>query len=251
MNNRLGEVRKNNFGTDMKIIRYETCEDIDVQFLDGNYYVFQHTTYPNFKNGCIKNPYDKSVFGIGYVGDGKYQTRVNGVNTIYYNTWHDMIRRCYNEGTKDKFPAYYGICKVCNQWLNMQIFSEWFEENKYECGERLHIDKDILYPGNKIYSPDTCILVPQRINMLFMNKPNKRGLPNGIRKAYGKYLAKYNNEELGAYTTLEDAYNVYAAKKEENIKQIADEYKELIPEKLYVALCNYNVKIENDKNYVA
>ena len=251
MNNRLGEVRKNNFGTDMKIIRYGTCEDIDVQFLDGNYYVFQHTTYPNFKNGCIKNPYDKSVFGIGYVGDGKYQTRVNGVNTIYYNTWHDMIRRCYNEGTKDKFPAYYGICKVCNQWLNMQIFSEWFEENKYECGERLHIDKDILYPGNKIYSPDTCILVPQRINMLFMNKPNKRGLPNGIRKAYGKYLAKYNNEELGAYTTLEDAYNVYAAKKEENIKQIADEYKELIPEKLYVALYNYKVKIENDKNYVA
>ena len=251
MNNRLGEVRKNNFGTDMKIIRYETCEDIDVQFLDGNYYVFQHTTYPNFKNGCIKNPYDKSVFGIGYVGDGKYQTRVNGVNTIYYNTWHDMIRRCYNEGTKDKFPAYYGICKVCNQWLNMQIFSEWFEENKYECGERLHIDKDILYPGNKIYSPDTCILVPQRINMLFMNKPNKRGLPNGIRKAYGKYLAKYNNEELGSYTTLEDAYNVYAAKKEENIKQIADKYKELIPEKLYVALCNYKVKIENDKNYVA
>ena len=162
-----------------------------------------------------------------------------------------MIRRCYNEGTKDKFPAYYGICKVCNQWLNMQIFSEWFEENKYECGERLHIDKDILYPGNKIYSPDTCILVPQRINMLFMNKPNKRGLPNGIRKAYGKYLAKYNNEELGAYTTLEDAYNVYAAKKEENIKQIADEYKELIPEKLYVALYNYKVKIENDKNYVA
>ena len=251
MNNRLGEVRKNNFGTDMKIIRYGTCEDIDVQFLDGNYYVFKHTTYPNFKNGCIKNPYDKSVFGIGYVGDGKYQTRVNGVNTIYYNTWHDMIRRCYNEGTKDKFPAYYGICKVCNQWLNMQIFSEWFEENKYECGERLHIDKDILYPGNKIYSPDTCILVPQRINMLFMNKPNKRGLPNGIRKAYGKYLAKYNNEELGAYTTLEDAYNVYAAKKEENIKQIADEYKELIPEKLYVALYNYKVKIENDKNYVA
>ena len=251
MNNRLGEVRKNNFGTDMKIIRYGTCEDIDVQFLDGNYYVFQHTTYPNFKNGCIKNPYDKSVFGIGYVGDGKYQTRINGVNTIYYNTWHDMIRRCYNEGTKDKFPAYYGICKVCNQWLNMQIFSEWFEENKYECGERLHIDKDILYPGNKIYSPDTCILVPQRINMLFMNKPNKRGLPNGIRKAYGKYLAKYNNEELGAYTTLEDAYNVYAAKKEENIKQIADEYKELIPEKLYVALYNYKVKIENDKNYVA
>ncbi|SOY32484.1 hypothetical protein AMURIS_05249 [Acetatifactor muris] len=87
--------------------------------------------------------------------------------------------------------------------------------------------------------------------MLFLNKPNKRGLPNGIRKAYGKYLAKYNNEELGSYKALEAAYNMYATKKEENIKQIADEYKELIPEKLYFALYNYKVKIENDKNYVA
>lgn len=33
--------------------------------------------------------------------------------------------------------------------------------NKYECDERLYIDKDILYPGNKVYSPDTCLLVPQ------------------------------------------------------------------------------------------
>ena len=252
MNNRLGEVRKNNFGTDMKIIRYGTCEDIDVQFLDGNYYVFQHTTYPNFKNGCIKNPYDKSVFGIGYVGDGKYQTRVKGVNTIYYNTWHDMIRRCYNEGTKDKFPAYYGICKVCNQWLNMQIFSEWFEENKYECGERLHIDKDILYPGNKIYSPDTCILVPQRINLLFMNKPNKRGLPNGIsQKSNGSYSVKYAGMDYGTRKTLEDAFELYSEKKKESIINAANDYKEIIPYRLYEALLNYEVRIDVDKNYVA
>lgn len=249
MNNRLGEVRKNNFGTDMKIIRYETCEDIDVQFLDGNYYVFQHTTYPNFKNRCIKNPYDKSVFGIGYVGDGKYQTRVNGVNTIYYNTWHDMIHRCYNEGTKDKFPAYYGICKVCNQWLNMQIFSEWFEENKYECGERLHIDKDILYPGNKIYSPDTCILVPQRINMLFMNKPNKRGLPNGIAKYKSGYLAKYGGKELGIFSTVEEAYIEQTKKKKEAIEELANEYKNIIPKEVYDAVMAYEFRIENDKNY--
>lgn len=250
MNNRLGEVRKNNFGTDMKIIRYETCEDIDVQFLDGNYYVFQHTTYPNFKNGCIKNPYDKSVFGIGCVGDGKYQTRVNGVNTIYYNTWHDMIRRCYNEGTKDKFPAYYGICKVCNQWLNMQIFSEWFEENKYECDGRLHIDKDILFRGNKIYAPDKCILVPQKINMLFMNKLNNRGLPNGIEKCVHGYLAKYGGKHIGIYSTIEEAYYYHTKKKKEEIIKVANEYKTVMPNYVYEAILAYEFDIHNDKNYV-
>ena len=73
-------------------------------------------------------------------------------------------------------------------WHNYQNFAQWFNENRYDVEGRLHIDKDILYPGNKIYCPDTCLLVPQRINMLFLNKPNKRGLPNGIIKSSDKYL---------------------------------------------------------------
>lgn len=40
MNERLGETRLNNFGTEMKIIRYNNSEDIDIQFLDEYYYVY-------------------------------------------------------------------------------------------------------------------------------------------------------------------------------------------------------------------
>lgn len=251
MNERLGETRLNNFGTEMKIIRYNNSEDIDVQFLDEYYYVYHHTTYSNFKSGCIKNPYDKSVFGVGCVGDGKYLTRENGINTIHYNTWHDMLKRCYNEGSKDKFPAYFGICKVCNHWLNMQNFSEWFDEKKYECGERLHIDKDILYVGNKIYSKDTCILVPQYINALFMNKKNSRGLPNGVIKQSNGYLAKYNGESLDVFPTVEEAYVAQRAKKKEEIIKIANERRSELPDYVYEALLRYEFRIENDVNYAA
>lgn len=252
MNERIGEVKLNHFGTEMKIVRYENSDNIDVQFLDDNFYIYHNTTYSNFKSGCIKNPYDKSVFGVGYIGVGKYQTRINGVNTIYYNTWCDMLRRCYHEGVKDKFSSYFGICAVCSRWLNLQDFGEWFETNRYECGERLHIDKDILYPGNKIYSPDTCLLVPQRINMLFLNKPNKRGFPNGIdRTKSGKYSVVYSGEKLGIYKTLEDAYSIYADAKKKAIIRIANEYHEIIPDKLYKALLEYEVRIDIDKNYVA
>lgn len=237
---RLGEIRKNTFGTEMKIIRYNNSEDIDVQFLDDYYYVYHHTTYSNFKNGCIKNPYDKSVFGIGFVGDGKYLTRENGVNTIHYNTWHDMLKRCYNEVSKDKFPAYFGICKVCNHWLNMQNFSEWFDEKKYECGERLHIDKDILYVGNKIYSKDTCILVPQRINMLFMNKPNRFGLPSGISPmANGRYSVKYNGKLIGNADNLEEAVIMHEVEKQKAVIRITKEYKEILPVEVYDALMSW------------
>lgn len=114
----------------------------------------------------------------------------------------------------------------------------------------MHLDKDILYPGNKIYAPDKCILTPQRINELFAYKPKDNGLPVGISKTKsGKYVASYNSEHLGTYYTLKEAYEKYAMKKEEVIKQIAEEYKNKIPKDLYDALLRYKVDINNDRNY--
>ena len=68
---RLGEIRKNKFGTDMKIIEYVNSDNVTIKFLDEHGFE-KNTTYSNFKNGCIKNPYDKIIFGVGYLGEGKY-----------------------------------------------------------------------------------------------------------------------------------------------------------------------------------
>ncbi len=62
-------------------------------------------------------------------------------------------------------------------------------------------------------------------------------------------LGKYNQKELGTYKTILEAYSVYADEKEKAIKKIADEYKDVIPEKVYKALYDYKVDIRNDKNY--
>ena len=48
---------------------------------------------------------------------------------------------------------------------------------------------------------------------------------------------------LGLYNTIEDAFNAYKQSKETEIKQIADEYKDKIPNKLYEAMYNYKVEI--------
>ena len=87
--------------------------------------------------------------------------------------------------------------------------------------------------------------------MLFMNKLNKRGLPNGIYKNRNGYLAEYGEQKLGVYPTLEEAYAIYAMTKEKKIKEVADEYKDIIPKKVYEALYDYRVDIRNDKNYKA
>lgn len=234
----------------MKIICYRSWDDIDVEFLDEYKFIKEHTTYSNFKKGEIKNPYDKSVFDVGYIGAGKYMTRNRILRKpeTSYETWTSMLERCYKN--EKSFPAYFGVCSVCDEWLNFQSFAEWFENNKYEVDERLHIDKDILFPGNKVYSPNMCLLVPQRINMLFLHKSNNSGLPNGINKTKtNKYNASYCGKSLGTFSTLEEAYSVYAQNKENAIKKIADEYKENIPQKVFDALYHYKVKIINDRNF--
>lgn len=235
----------------MKIIRYNKSDDIDVMFLDEHSYVAQNVTYLNFKRGQIKNPFDKSIYGIGYLGDGDNQTKINGKRVRTYNVWHEMIARCCEESRAFKYSAYYGICTVCQEWLCYNTFADWYEKNKYECEGRLHLDKDILYPGNKVYSPYTCLLVPQYINVLFINKTNQRGLPNGIIECKGGYLAKYDHKDLGIYNTVEEAYRIQTNKKKEEIIKIANEKKLELPNIVYEALLNYEFSVENDRNYVA
>ena len=217
----------------MQIVRYRTYTDMDVKFLDKDGYVYQHTNYTNFKTGQIKNPYDRCIFGIGYLGEGDAQQKTQ----VGY-CWRGMLERCYCDRMKKIHPAYYGISTVCEEWLNFQVFAKWYNENVYQVGtERMHLDKDILVKGNKVYSPENCLIVPQRINMLFMKKPNKYGLPNGILPiANGRYSARYNGKHIGNFDTLEEAELAHENEKRKAIKNVAEEYKLYIPDKVYKAL---------------
>lgn len=47
-----------------------------------------------------------------------------------------------------------------------------------------------------------------------------------------------------------DAFELYSEKKKESIINAANDYKEIIPYKLYEALLNYEVRIDVDRNYV-
>ena len=254
---RTGEKGINTFGGKMVIIGYRNVHDIDIYFPEYDW-TAKNKEYKSFKKGNIKCPYDKSVYGIGYIGEGKYKMRENGKKTRCYQTWYGMIERCYDEKLHEKQPTYKG-CTVCNEWHNFQNFAKWYEENYYQIdGERMHLDKDILVKGNKIYSPDTCIYVPQTINSLFIKRDSKRG-ESAIGTSYHKRDKKYQAycnlfnsevgkskyEYLGRYNTQEEAFGVYKYYKEKNIKELADYYFGRIPEKLYQALYNYEVEISD------
>ena len=244
---KVGETKTNSFGSKMTIIEYRKYNDIDVYFPEYDW-IFKHTSYQNFRNGKIKCVYEPRVYGIGYLGEGKYKASENNKSTKVHYIWVQMLRRCYDKNLHTKCPTYIG-CTVCDEWHNFQNFAEWYEENYYEVdNEIMNLDKDILTKGNKIYSPDTCVFVPQSINVLFTKNDARRGdFPIGIyyNKRCKKYVAQckiYGKEMfLGYYNTPEEAFQAYKQYKEEHIKKIADNYINFIPENLYNAMISYEI----------
>ena len=252
---RTGEERVNKFGSKMIIKEYRSSIDIDVYFPEYNW-TFEHTQYSNFKNGTIKCPYEPRIYGVGYISEGKYKVSENGKITKEYDIYHDMLKRCYDPKYQEKYSTYKG-CKVEEYLLNFQYMAEWIEENYYEVpGEQMCLDKDILCKGNKVYSRETCIFVPQRINKLFIKRNNDRGndpigvyqLPSGnyrvdCNNGYGKIIY------LGVYSTKKEGFQVYKEYKENLIKEVIDSYEGVIPEPFYsrlkTAMYNYEVEIDD------
>lgn len=254
---RIGERNINNFGSEMVIVDYRGALDIDVYFPEYDW-IAKHRRYNAFKKGQIKCPYEKKVCGVGYLGEGDYKVSENGKNTRVYQTWQHMLERCYDEKYHEKYPTYID-CEVCEEWLCFQSFAEWFYDNYYTVDdETMCLDKDILVKGNKIYSPENCIFVPERINTLFVKSDKSRGYyPIGVNynKVSEKFQARcniYNYEEnkkekhsLGYYDTPQKAFEVYKEFKERYIKKVANYYKDKISSKLYKALYNYEVDIND------
>lgn len=248
MDNRIGQENVNSVGNRMIIVKYYDCFNIDVYFPKYNW-IAKNVRYYTFKKGTIKCPYEPRVYGVGYLGEGKY-SKTN--NEKCYNYWKHMLGRGYNEDIKDRCKSY-EKCIVCDEWHNFQNFAQWYEENYYEVeGQRMEIDKDILCKGNKIYSPSTCIFVPQQINLLFIKQQSRRGsLPIGViwhkrDRVFESSVCIYGkNIYLGRYNTLEQAFEVYKKAKEKHIKEVAEKYKDFIPLKLYNAMYEYKIEMND------
>jgi hypothetical protein len=250
---RIGEISFNNFcGSTMVLEEYRSSMDVTVRFVETGNLV--NATYHRFFNGNIKNVYDQTVCEVGYVGEGIHKVSENGKLTKPYQVWNSMIHRAYDEKYHKRQPTYKDVT-VCQEWWNFQVFADWFQENYYTIeNEVMSLDKDILVKGNKEYAPDKCIFLPERINTLIINCNGSRGkYPVGVtynkkNKAYQSQCANGKGEVIplgGNYNTPEEAFFAYKEFKEKVIKEVANEYKEKIPTKLYNALINWSIEIDD------
>ncbi|MDU4051155.1 MAG: hypothetical protein E7H33_09585 [Clostridium perfringens] len=250
---KIGEIRVMKCGEEAEIIEYKNNSYITIKFLKTGELI--NCRYEQFKNGTVKSHFTPTVYGVGIVG--LEITATGGRNVKPYIKWCDMLKRCYDKKEHRRYPKYKS-CTVCDEWLYYPNFKKWYEENYYEIeGQKMTLDKDILIKGNKVYSPDTCMIVPSNINVMFTNSSRARGkYPIGVNyreKEKGKFRARcsvfnkesqeFKRKNLGLYNTPEEAFQVYKSAKEKSIKDVADYYKEQIPEKLYNAMYNYKVEI--------
>ena len=253
---REGQKGKNNKGTTVIIRKYTNSSNIIIEFQDE----YKHqiiTTYANFLTGRMKNPYDVIAGKHGFIGVGIYKPsyKHNGITIPEksYQTWYKMHIR--SENNCEYKPQYTDV-KICKEWFNYQNFANWYNENYYEVeNDFMCLDKDIMIPNSRIYSPETCCFLPNRLNEIFhnMNRTKSNGLPIGIEYAKRKtdkdgyrvkvtYVDDNGNRRYvrKTFDELEDAKKFYSWFKQQDTRRIIESYKNILPEKIYKALYDYN-----------
>ena len=182
---------------------------------------------------------NKLVFGVG-VNDLGYKVHVREYVTKdggkrvpktvfvckYYTAWKRMLEGCYSKKYLESYPSYIGT-SVCNEWLSATAFKKWMEKQDWH-GKCL--DKDIIVPKSKLYSPDTCAFVLEATNSFVIASDAIRGdYPVGVylHKPTGKYRAQCRNpftgknEHLGLFSTPEEAHEAWRKRKHDLAQRVA------------------------------
>lgn len=243
-----GDIFKTRQGYRVVVLQYTSHKRIKIKFMDEHGFE-KIVDSSNLKIGSIGNPYHKSVLSVGYLGEGSFKAKVDGVQTYEHSVWKHVIEKAYCVKRKEKEKCYKD-CTVSEDWLNFQNFAKWFVSQKgYK--EKFHLDKDLLVKGNKHYSAETCVLLPPEVNGFMTKRDSERGLfPLGVTKRKSDksgYAARLNIKGerlwLGTYKTEIEAFMAYKKAKEDYAKLLAHKFKNSIEEKAYDRLMDWEVLI--------
>ena len=167
-----------------------------------------------------------------------------------------MLVRCYSDAYKKRQPTYEG-CEVSENFKYYEYFYEWCHKQigfgGDGSGNPFHLDKDLLVKGNKVYSEDSCVFLPQEINKMLTRSTASRGEHligvywHKTNKAFKAQVSRSKGKQknLGYFATEIEAFNTYKQAKEAFVKEQANEFKSQIDERAYEALMNYTVEIDD------
>src|SRR5690554_236130 len=159
---------------------------------------------------------------IGYVNGKQKQKLV--WTCPFYQTWKRMLIRCYYAKYKDAHPTYKG-CSVSEEWKVFSNFRAWMVAQDWE-GK--HLDKDLLFEGNSVYSENTCVFVTRTVNNFIIDSASSRGeWMIGVSWSNGKFRSTCSNpftkrrEHLGYFDSEQEAHNAWLKRKLELAHELA------------------------------
>lgn len=128
--------------------------------------------------------------------------------TQIHSAWSNMKGRCRKHTKHHTIHPTYNECSIVPEWEDFQVFADWYSsqvgfESRGDDGRVFQLDKDVLLVGNKLYGPDTCVLIPSQLNCFFIDCGGQRGeFPLGV--SYHKTAGKYRSyiREDGKYVHL-------------------------------------------------
>lgn len=237
---KVGDSFTTNEGCEVAVVDYENAFKVTIEFQHPRKYK-KIVRAEHLRIGSVKNPYLPKVYGVGYIGEGEYTTKECGKKTSAYAAWHGVMQRCYDPKMQAKSPTYKG-CAVADEWHNFQVFAEWFYSQKYY-KSGFEVDKDLLVEGNKIYSHNTCCVVPKELNVLFNKSLALKGIePTGVnyQPRINKFQARVsiNGERvyLGVFKCPYEAEAVYKKAKQDYVKTKIEEWKGKVEDSVITAL---------------
>lgn len=198
---------------------------------------------PTFEQYKIPRNYPISIGGVEGIAtnDANYVTWVketlpNGKQKLVWNcpvycSWTRMMKRGYSQKFKEKQPTYQDVT-VCEEWLLFSSFRSWWVENNVAGWQ---LDKDLLVKGNLIYSPETCVYVPNYLNTLLMDRAAARGdYPLGVTYKLDKKINPHRSQccvggkqkHIGYFTTPVEAHRAWQMAKIDSIKDSITRYTE-------------------------
>ena len=155
----------------------------------------------------------RTLYGAAF-NDADYRVKpsVGGerLECVAYTTWRDMIQRCLDPVFKSKRPCYVSV-SVADEWLSFMAFRSWWVTNAVHGWQ---LDKDMI-SDSKVYSPETCLYVPQWLNTF----APERGKTLGVHfdKSRGKYKAYHDVngvlKNIGRYDSFKDAKRAFLESK--------------------------------------
>lgn len=237
--------KTNNYG-DVEVTEYIDSHNITVKFLNTG--AIKNTTASALTTGILKDSEVHDTHKYGVMDIPKSVGRGGRCDPLY-KKWNGMMQRCYNPKNKINNPAY-EACTSSETFRHFSKFKSWYYSQIGCEQEDWHLDKDILIKGNKVYSEDTCCIVPPEINCALLNNKKARGaFPQGViyNSTKTRYRARiqrgYKWESLGTYDTPEEAFYAYKPVKEAHIKSLAEKWKDKIDPRVYESLMNWVIEI--------